>query len=106
MSNDRIMKRGWVVIGAILIQLCLGAIYAWSVFTPALTASNAADVAAIYSPRRLGLTDEQHKAMKAELAPGKKILTEAGKVLTAARKEASDPLTVQAAETADRKSVV
>jgi OFA family oxalate/formate antiporter-like MFS transporter len=32
------MNRGWVVVGAILIQLCLGAIYAWSVFTPALTA--------------------------------------------------------------------
>lgn len=32
------MKRGrWpVVVGAVLIQLCLGAIYAWSVFTPAL----------------------------------------------------------------------
>ena len=29
-------KRGFVVLGAVLIQLCLGAIYAWSVFTPAL----------------------------------------------------------------------
>lgn len=28
--------RRWVVFGAILIQLCLGAIYAWSVFTPSL----------------------------------------------------------------------
>ena len=28
-----------VVVGALLIQLCLGAIYAWSVFTPALRAS-------------------------------------------------------------------
>ncbi len=100
MSNDKIMNRGWVVIGAILIQLCLGAIYAWSVFTPALTASDAADVAAIYSPKRLGLTDEQHKAMKAELSAPKKILSEAGKVLTAARKDATNPLTAQAAETA------
>ena len=30
------MNRWWVVVGGILIQLCLGAIYAWSVFTPAL----------------------------------------------------------------------
>ncbi len=30
-------NRWLVVIGAILIQLCLGAIYAWSVFTPELT---------------------------------------------------------------------
>ncbi|MES9960361.1 MAG: OFA family MFS transporter [Sedimenticola sp.] len=32
------MNRWWVVLGAVLIQLCLGAIYAWSVFTPALKA--------------------------------------------------------------------
>ncbi len=32
------MNRWWVVFGAVLIQLCLGAIYAWSVFTPALMA--------------------------------------------------------------------
>lgn len=32
------MNRWWVVLGAILIQLCLGAIYAWSVFTPSLKA--------------------------------------------------------------------
>ncbi len=29
-------RRWLVVVGAVLIQLCLGAIYAWSVFTPAL----------------------------------------------------------------------
>lgn len=33
-----VMNRWLVVIGAILIQLCLGAIYAWSVFTPPLRA--------------------------------------------------------------------
>ena len=37
MSNNKVMNRWYVVIGAILIQLCLGAIYAWSVFTPKLT---------------------------------------------------------------------
>ena len=35
--SRKIMRRWWVVLGAVLIQLCLGAIYAWSVFTPALT---------------------------------------------------------------------
>lgn len=33
---QRVSSRGLVVLGAVLIQLCLGAIYAWSVFTPAL----------------------------------------------------------------------
>jgi MFS transporter, OFA family, oxalate/formate antiporter len=37
MSEEKLMNRWWVAIGAILIQLCLGAIYAWSVFTPLLT---------------------------------------------------------------------
>ena len=35
-GNDKVMNRWLVVVGAILIQLCLGAIYAWSVFTPLL----------------------------------------------------------------------
>jgi len=34
--SDQGPNRWWVVVGAILIQLCLGAIYAWSVFTPEL----------------------------------------------------------------------
>lgn len=37
MTENKVMKRGFVVLGAILIQLALGAIYAWSVFTPDLT---------------------------------------------------------------------
>jgi MFS family permease len=36
MSADKLMNRWLVVLGAVLIQLCLGAIYAWSVFTPEL----------------------------------------------------------------------
>jgi len=36
-NEQKVMNRGLVVVGAILIQLCLGAIYAWSVFTPELT---------------------------------------------------------------------
>ncbi len=37
MSNGKVMNRWFVVVGAILIQLCLGAIYAWSAFTKKLT---------------------------------------------------------------------
>ena len=35
-SEQKVMNRWLVVVGAILIQLCLGAIYAWSVFTTPL----------------------------------------------------------------------
>ena len=38
MNDNKVMNRGLVVMGAILIQLALGAIYAWSVFTPSLVA--------------------------------------------------------------------
>ena len=36
-ENEKVMNRWFVVVGAILIQLCLGAIYAWSVFTKKIT---------------------------------------------------------------------
>ncbi|MCF8364333.1 MAG: OFA family MFS transporter [Bacteroidales bacterium] len=39
MKNEKVMNRSLVVLGAILIQLALGAIYAWSVFTPGLKES-------------------------------------------------------------------
>jgi len=39
MIEEKVMNRWIVVAGAIIIQLCLGAIYAWSVFTPKLTLS-------------------------------------------------------------------
>lgn len=38
-SDEKVMNRWFVVVGAILIQLCLGAIYAWSVFTKPLVAA-------------------------------------------------------------------
>ncbi len=38
MANGKVLNRWWVVAGGILIQLCLGAIYAWSAFTGKLTA--------------------------------------------------------------------
>ncbi|MBF0602642.1 MAG: OFA family MFS transporter [Nitrospirae bacterium] len=39
MSQEKVSNRWLVVVGAVLIQLSLGAIYAWSVFTPALRAA-------------------------------------------------------------------
>ncbi len=33
MSSPKIMNRWLVVAGGVLVQLCLGAIYAWSAFT-------------------------------------------------------------------------
>jgi len=39
MEGKKVFSRNLVIIGAILIQLALGAIYAWSVFTPYLTKS-------------------------------------------------------------------
>ena len=36
MAQQKVGNRWFVVVGAILVQLCLGAIYAWSVFTPLL----------------------------------------------------------------------
>jgi len=38
MSEEKIMNRWLIVVGAIMVQLCLGAIYAWSAFTGRLTA--------------------------------------------------------------------
>ena len=38
MEKKKLMNRSYVVVGAVLIQLALGAIYAWSVFTPSLVA--------------------------------------------------------------------
>jgi OFA family oxalate/formate antiporter-like MFS transporter len=32
MSNEKLINRWWIVVGALLVQICLGAIYAWSVF--------------------------------------------------------------------------
>ena len=36
MSEEKIGNRNLVVIGAIIVQLCLGSIYAWSIFQGAL----------------------------------------------------------------------
>ena len=38
MEEQKTFNRWWIVVGAILVQLCLGAIYAWSVFRKPLEA--------------------------------------------------------------------
>lgn len=54
-QQDKVFNRWFVVLGAVVIQLCLGAIYAWSVFTKRLTdpqgiyAFSAAEAAWIFS---------------------------------------------------------
>ncbi|MBN2803593.1 MAG: OFA family MFS transporter [Deltaproteobacteria bacterium] len=49
--SEKVMNRWLVVLGAVLIQLALGAIYAWSVFTPNLKSSgwSAADTQYVFS---------------------------------------------------------
>lgn len=53
MAKEKVINRWMVVVGAILIQLALGAIYAWSVFTKALVDApynfTAAQTQAIFS---------------------------------------------------------
>ncbi|MFW6171711.1 MAG: MFS transporter, partial [Planctomycetota bacterium] len=73
-SETTPMNRWLVVVGALLIQICLGAIYAWSVFTPALTATEPRQLAAIYSARQLGIDPETFNTMNQELeAPQAKL---------------------------------
>ncbi|MCY3019911.1 MAG: MFS transporter [Planctomycetota bacterium] len=50
-------NRWLIVVGALLVQLCLGAIYAWSAFTGALQ-NKPADVAMVLNPALLGVKDQ------------------------------------------------
>ncbi|MBN2021557.1 MAG: OFA family MFS transporter [Pirellulales bacterium] len=68
MSEKPVMNRWLVVVGAILIQLCLGAIYAWGTFTPALQAGKS-DLVAMLSPKLLGIEPEAHAQYTAEYKP-------------------------------------
>jgi len=73
-ADQKVMNRGLVVVGAILIQLCLGAIYAWSVFTPPLSAKEPSDVEAAYKAPQLGLDQADYDKMAAELSGPKQAL--------------------------------
>ncbi len=67
MSEQNVMNRWLVVLGAILIQLALGAIYAWSVFTPALRSEQPYELAAIYSSYMLQVDAEVAEGMEAQM---------------------------------------
>lgn len=55
-SNTKVMNRWLIVVGALLIQLCLGAIYAWGAFTTALQ-DKGPEVAMKLSSELTGVTD-------------------------------------------------
>jgi len=94
-------NRWLVVVGAILIQLCLGAIYAWSVFTPALSAGDPADVTSVYSAEYLGMEQAEFDLMKEELAVPKEALKAATKTFNEAQKDAAgDQMKTTLAQTA------
>jgi len=65
MADEKVRNRWIVVVGALLIQLCLGAIYAWGTFTPALQARRS-DLIATLSPALLGIEVERHEQLKGE----------------------------------------
>jgi len=81
MAEQKVQNRWLVVVGAIVIQLCLGAIYAWSVFTPALTATTPAAIAGVYRAGQLGLDEAKFAEMRKEMAePSKKVAELTGRL--------------------------
>jgi OFA family oxalate/formate antiporter-like MFS transporter len=70
-------RRRWlVVLGALLVQPCLGAIYGWGVFVPALKASRS-ELTVTLSPRVLGVDAQTHAQVVAEYRALKRQLAEA-----------------------------
>jgi len=72
------MNRGrwWVVVGALLIQPCLGAIYGWGVFVPALKASRS-ELVVTLSASLLQVDPAVHAAVVSEYKDLKRRLAEA-----------------------------
>jgi len=58
MSEENVRNRWLVVVGALVVQLCLGALYAWGTFTTDLQNSEA-EVAMSLNPKLLGVADIQ-----------------------------------------------
>ncbi len=93
MENQKVMKRGFVVLGAILIQLALGAIYAWSVFTPGLTAKSPKQVVDVYgattmkSAPELKLDEAEFQKMNYELKDLRSDLTKVEAKIKATEKQ-------------------
>ena len=69
-------RRWLVLLGALLMQPCLGAIYGWGVFVPALKASRS-ELTVTLSPELLHVDPQQHAALVAEYRQLKRQLAEA-----------------------------
>ncbi len=83
-DEQKVMNRWLVVVGAILIQLALGAIYAWSVFTPGLTRTAPKDIALLYRAEMLQVEAAAYAEMKKELSePGDELKTVLNKLKVA-----------------------
>ncbi|MFO0959271.1 MAG: MFS transporter [Isosphaeraceae bacterium] len=70
------MQRWLVVLGALLVQVCLGAIYAWGTFVPMLKASRA-ELALMVEPDLLGIDPQLHANWMAMSKASKKVIAEA-----------------------------
>src|SRR5262249_58555892 len=83
-------RRRWlVVLGALLVQPCLGAIYGWGVFVPALKASRS-ELTVTLSPQVLGVDRTAHAAVLSDYKLLKKRLAEAHSAERAAAKSGPD----------------
>src|SRR5262245_44390519 len=69
-------NRWLVVLGALLVQPCLGAIYGWGVFVPALKATRS-ELVVMLSPEVLGVDPEVHAEVLKEYRQLKQRLAEA-----------------------------
>jgi len=69
------MRRWPVVVGALLVQVCLGAIYAWGTFVPMFKASRA-ELALMLRPELLGVEPAVYDAWGVRAKALKKVLTE------------------------------
>ena len=69
------MRRWPVVVGALLVQVCLGAIYAWGTFVPILKASKG-ELALMVRPEVLGIDPSAHAGWSARAKDLKKTMAE------------------------------
>jgi len=69
-------SRWLIVLGALLVQPCLGAIYGWGAFVPSLKATRSELVVSL-SPKLLGVDPAAHKALSDDYKARKKRLAEA-----------------------------
>jgi len=82
-------RRWFVLLGALLMQPCLGAIYGWGVIVPALKASRS-ELTVTLSPQVLEVDPAAHAALVGEYQALKKTLAEAHEADRASAKSAVD----------------